>query len=66
MRFLILGMLTGAICALTVLLLGAGWLVAFATYSIAGTLGVLANALWAAYAPERTPQDEIAKAPQDL
>ncbi|AWX94045.1 hypothetical protein DPM13_16790 [Paracoccus mutanolyticus] len=39
MRFLLLGFLTGAICALVALALGARWWMILLTYAIAGTLG---------------------------
>lgn len=61
MRFLLLGFLTGAICALVALALGARWWMILLTYAIAGTLGTFANALWFVYGPART--DELDQEP---
>lgn len=46
MGLLLLGILSGAICAGVAFFLGAPWWGVLLTYSLAGTCGTLANALW--------------------
>jgi len=58
MRFLLLGFLTGAICALVAWALGARWWMILLTYGIAGTLATFANALWFVYGPARTEEPD--------
>lgn len=46
MGLLLLGIISGGVCAAFALWMGAPWWAALLTYSIAGTVGTLLNAWW--------------------